>query len=116
MNTKRGLSIGLIILGLIFIFISQHIQHRINEGQLEISSGQSQVDETQSLFGWNPITKQVGKGLTSGAEARIAAGQDEITHYQGIAHTLLVVGVILVIVGVILVIMFELRMWGRRRR
>jgi len=115
MNTKRGLGIGLIILGLIFIFISQHIQHRINEGQLEVSSGQSQVDETQSLFGWNPVTKVVGKGLTSGAEARIAAGQDEITHYQGIAHTLLTIGVILVIAGAAMIIMFEFRHWGRRR-
>lgn len=116
MRTKRGISIGVIILGLILIFISQHIQHRINEGEGQISSGQSQLDESRSLFNWNPVTKEIGKGMTSGAEARIEAGEEEVAHYQSIANTLLVLGIILVVLGVIGVVAFELRWWGRRRR
>ncbi|HSW73114.1 MAG TPA: hypothetical protein VLG44_06900 [Chlamydiales bacterium] len=116
MRTKRGAAIGLIVLGIIFIFISQHIQHKINIGEGEISSGQSQVDQTQSMFNWNPITKGIGKGFTSGAEARIAAGEAEIEHYQGMAHTLLVIGIIAVVAGIIIFVLFEFKLLNKKWR
>lgn len=96
---KRLLGIIALVLGVVLIGVSYHIKNQVNEGQMEVNSAQRTVNTGSSLFNTNPVSKEVGKGITSGAQRRIDAGQSEIDYYTNLAHWLMIGGVACLIVG-----------------
>ena len=105
MKTKKILGFLALIIGIAMICISNYITTQIKEGKLKIARAQKQVDKGSGLFNANPITKEIGKGVTGGAQKKIDAGRQMVANYEVIAHRLQVGGIIIAIVGAGLVIL-----------
>jgi len=90
-------------------FFSMNIMDQVGEGRARISSGQQQVDQTRGLFNFTPVTKEVGRGMTSSSQRRIDAGTSEADSYQQMANQLKIGGIVLIIVGV------GIFFWGRKK-
>ncbi|MES2273834.1 MAG: hypothetical protein V4487_06545 [Chlamydiota bacterium] len=100
MNSKRIFGILLLIGGIALFLFSNYISKQVTAGKAEISSAQSQVDQSNSLFSLNPVSKEVGKGLTGSAQRKIDAGNQEVNEYERLAGWLKIGGGILLIVGI----------------
>ena len=100
MKTKKIISLLLIILGLGLIGTAMYINSEVETGKHKISRAQSQVDQGKNLFSLNPVTKEVGKGLTGGAQKKINEGKQQVTHYEGVAKVTQISGIILLIIGI----------------
>lgn len=100
MKGKRSLGIFLFILGIALIVFSMYIKGETAEGRRKISSAQRQVDQSQRLFSLNPITKQVGKGVTGTAQRRIDEGKREVAQYEDMAYWFQIGGAVLIIIGI----------------
>jgi hypothetical protein len=99
MKMLRILGIIILIAGIGCIFGSNYITNQVNEGKIKIEKGQKTVDESNSLFSSNPVTKQVGKGLTSSSQKKINAGKEQVSYYEQMAETLKICGIVGIIVG-----------------
>ncbi len=99
MSTKRIIGIIIAACGAFMLVFSNYISKQVQEGRGKISRAQSQVDTGNKLFSINPITKEVGKGISGGAQRRIDAGSMEADEYAVLAHQLQIGGVVLLIVG-----------------
>lgn len=97
------------------IFISNYITTQIKEGKIKITRAQKQVEKGRGLFNYNPVTKEIGKGVTGAAQKKIDAGKQMVTDYEVIAHRLQVGGIVLTIIGAGIVI-FDIIGKGKRRR
>jgi hypothetical protein len=101
MKGKRTVSaVIILIVGIALIGFSRYITHEVESGKLQIADAQGKVDKGNSLFSGDPVTKQIGKGLTGGAQKKIDAGQQQINFYEGVASVTLIGGIVCVIVGV----------------
>jgi hypothetical protein len=100
MNYKRFAPIVCLIAGVALMIFSMYIKGQVAGGRDQISSAQNTVDKTSSLFGSNAVSKQVGKGLLSGAQNKIDAGSAEADYYEAMAHWLQVGGIVLIAAGV----------------
>ena len=100
MNSKRVTGIVIAIIGVAMLFFSNYIKGQVAEGREKISSAQSSVDKGNSLFNLNPITKEVGKGLTGSAQRKIDEGSAEADQYAQYAQWLLIGGIVLIVVGI----------------
>ena len=100
MSIKRILGILICIAGVVLILISNNIKGQIAEGNLKISNAESQVNQGQSLFGLNPITKEIGqRAVIDPAQQKINAGKAEVAEYTILANRLMIGGIILCVVG-----------------
>ena len=99
MKGKKLLSIVLIVAGIVMLGFSYYIKGEVAKGQGQVDSAQSSVDKSQSLFGLNPVTKDVGKGLTSGIQQKINEGQADIAYYTTVSNVLMIAGIVCVVVG-----------------
>lgn len=111
MNVKRILGIVLLLAGIACILFAKYINNQITEGQAKVDKAQQQVDQSNSLFSLNPVTKEVGKGLTNPIQQKINAGQATIEQYEALALWLNVGGIVLIVLGVIV---FLLGFAGKR--
>ncbi|HSX37544.1 MAG TPA: hypothetical protein VLE95_01800 [Chlamydiales bacterium] len=103
MNIKKIIGIIVFIAGIALLLISHHITKQIEQGQQQISSGESSVARGKQLFGLNPYSKAIGDAaVVHPAEEKINAGKEEITYYQGIATTAKVGGILFVSAGIII--------------
>ncbi|HSX26433.1 MAG TPA: hypothetical protein VLE89_05435 [Chlamydiales bacterium] len=96
---KRSLGILLVVVGVVMLLASNYIKNEVAAGRLQISQGQSSVNSFNSLFSARPETEVVGRGLTSGAQSRINAGQMEADYYSQMANLLQIGGIACIVVG-----------------
>lgn len=99
MNFKRIFGIIIALVGIASLGASYYITTQVEAGKQEIESAQKKVDTGSGLFSLNPITKEIGKGLTDSAQEKINAGKEQVREYEMLAGKLQVGGIALIIVG-----------------
>lgn len=100
----RIVGILVVIAGIGCIFFSNYITTQVNEGKIKIEKGQKKMDQSSGLFSSNPYTKPLGKGITSSGQKKIDEGKQQVAHYEELAGTLKIGGIVGIIVGAGLVI------------
>jgi hypothetical protein len=95
----RVIGVLLLAAGVVLLFISNYITNQVLGGKEQVASAQGKVNSANSWFSGNPVSQQVGKGLTSGAQGQINAGEAEIARYEEIASSCKVGGYALIVVG-----------------
>ena len=113
-NWKKSLGIALCLGGILLIGISNYTQIQINEGKLEISTAQSQVNKGKSLFSLDPMTKKMGNVVLSGAQKQIDEGKMEINRYEEMAGRLQIIGSLMILVGLIYFVLGRKSSFGKR--
>lgn len=99
MTGKRIFGILLVLVGIGMIFASVYIMGQVTQGREQISEAQEKVNKGKSLFNLNPITKEIGKGLTGSAEKKIEEGRQTADKYEELASWLKIVGIVFVVLG-----------------
>ena len=105
MLTKRILGIIIIIIGICLIGSSFYIKSRVSSGREQIAEAESTVRKGEQLFSLNPVTKEVGKGITDSAKRKIQAGSAEADRYELIAVWFQISGSVLIVLGAGLIFM-----------
>ena len=72
--------------GLGLLYLAHYINVQVEEGNMQIFSAQQKVNQTNSLFNMSPYTKDVGQGLTSGAQKQINEGKNTVEYYTTVAN------------------------------
>jgi hypothetical protein len=106
LSFKQVLGLISIVLGIAVIIFVIYGKKELEEGKLQVASGKRKVNQTQQLFSFTPITKQVGQGLTSGAEKKIAAGELTIEQYENLFKWCQIGGIVLIVLGAGLLLFF----------
>ena len=99
---KSAKIIGLLVLiaGIGSLLLSNYISDQVLEGKGQIASGEQKVKQGQGLFSGDPVSEQIGKQMTKGAEKKIAKGKEEIAYYEQVAEMLHTGGIIMSLIGV----------------
>ncbi|NGX34678.1 MAG: hypothetical protein K1060chlam1_01031 [Candidatus Anoxychlamydiales bacterium] len=105
MLTKRISGIIIVILGITLIGTSFYIKSQVSSGREQISEAEKKVQKGKELFSTNPITKELGKGITDSAERKIKAGSAKADRYATLALWFQIGGGILIVVGGVLIFM-----------
>jgi len=112
MNFKQILGIIGILLGIASMVVASRINERLDEARGEIGDAKQKVDTGKKLFSLSPATKEIGQGLTSGADKKIRNAEEEVAHYQQIANWCHAGGIALIVVGAASVLIF----WKRSKK
>lgn len=99
MKKLRILGIVLAAAGIVAICFASYINSQVAQGKIQVSQGEQKMSAGKQLFSVTPLTEKIGEGMTSGGDKKIAEGKQKITHYQGVANTLMTLGVISIIAG-----------------
>jgi hypothetical protein len=99
MNSKKTLGIVLLIGGIAMLVASNYIKGEVAEGRMKIDRAQRQVDTGSKLFSNNPISQEVGKTITGGAQRKINEANQEAGYYGTMAGQLQIGGIILIVAG-----------------
>lgn len=99
MNAGKVLAILIALAGIVSIGTSRYIMTQVEQGKLEIASGQSKVDSANSLFSLNPLTEKYGKTFTESGQNRINQGKLDVERYSEMARWLKIGGIVLLVVG-----------------
>jgi hypothetical protein len=99
LNFKQIIGLLAVLLGVALIIFVVYGNQKLDEGREEIASGKQKVKQTQQLFSFNPVSKQVGQGLTSGAQDRIAEGEMTVEQYEKMLMWCEIGGIALIVVG-----------------
>ncbi len=93
------LGILIAIAGIAALLFSNYIDDQVLQGKTKIAQGERAVKKGNQLFSGNPVSEQIGKGLTSGANKKIAKGKEEIAYYEDLSSKLKTGGTVAIIVG-----------------
>lgn len=104
MKIHRIIGIILVIVGIGCIVTSEYIKSEVEKGLIEIATGQQKVDSANRLFSLNPVTKQIGGGMTRSGQRRIDDGKIEAARYQRMAGQFMIWGIISIVLGLILIV------------
>ncbi len=107
MNVKQVIGGIIFVGGLGLLYLAHYINVQVEEGNMQIFSGQQKVDQTNSLFNMSPYTKSVGQGLTSGAQRQINEGRDTVEYYTAIANRCRIGGIAALVVGAGMIFFFR---------
>lgn len=99
MNIKQVFGGIIFVGGLGLLYLAHYINEQVAEGNLQIFSAQNKVDSANNLFGMSPYTKDVGKGLTSGAQQQINEGRNTVEYYTALALKCQIGGYAALVVG-----------------
>ncbi len=99
MKSKCIIGTILFIGGIALIGFSMYVTQQVEEGQGKVSRAQSKVDQGKGLFSGNPITEEIGKGITGGVQRKIDAGKEEITFYQQVSVWSKIGGIACIVIG-----------------
>jgi len=100
---RRGVGIIICIAGIALIFASNYIKQQVEAGKIEIAEGERKVKQGQTLFGLNPVTKEIGqKAIFDPAQGKIAAGKADVAKYEKLAGQLMIAGIVLIAAGAII--------------
>lgn len=100
MSAKNIIAILVIICGIALIVVSNVIKSRVEEGRIQVSSAQGQVDTANQLFSMHPYGKEAGKHITGSAQSQINAGNQQILYYVQVADWAQIGGIVLIVIGV----------------
>lgn len=109
MNFKQILGALIFVGGLVLIYIAHYINVQIEAGNIEVLRGQEKVDDVNSFWGRTPVTKPIGKSMTSDGQSRIDAGKGTIAYYTIIAQRYQIGGIIALVVGTGMMIFLRTR-------
>lgn len=98
-SVKKIFAVIVFLVGVAMIGGSMYITKQIEEGKIQISNAERQLKQGSALFSINPVTKQIGEGITSSADRKIARANQDILTYTNLAQLLMVGGIIVVIIG-----------------
>lgn len=101
MNVKKVIGILLIIGGVGMIGMGSYIKSQVEEGKQKISSAQEKVDTGNSLFSMSPATKELGQGITGGAQKKIDAGKRDVKVYEAMSEKFKWGGIASILIGII---------------
>lgn len=109
--------IGALILlaGIASILFSNYITNQVNEGKVKIAQGEKTVNQSKQLFSLNPVSKEVGKGLTHSADKKIEEGKQQVSKYELLAQQLYTGGIAGSIAGAAIFIISFLGKSKKRR-
>ena len=107
MNTRKVVSMVVIAIGAVLLFFSHYIAERVVAGKLQVAQGQSQVDSVNRLFSPSPYSEQIGKQFTRSGQARIDAGNVQITEYEALAKKLQIAGIVVLVAGICMFIFWK---------
>jgi len=96
---KKAISIGLIVLGLLFFGTSLVVDREIAIGQGKIKKGEGALGFLDTVSLVNPQAFVAERIVTAGGKRQIAKGRDDIAFYRGVSWILKIGGVLLVIYG-----------------
>lgn len=99
MNVKKIFAVIVFLIGVVMVGSSIYITKQIEEGKLQISNAERQLQQGSALFSLNPATKQIGQGITQSADRKIARANQDILTYTNLAQLLMVGGIIVIIIG-----------------
>jgi len=99
MNSKKVISIIVILVGVAFLFFSNYITKEVAAGRIKIEQGQKKIDTVDSIFSTNKFTKPIGKEITGSGQRKIAEGKMTIKRYESISNQLHLAGIVLIVVG-----------------
>lgn len=99
MKSRRVFWLIIFLCGIGLIGFSRYVTNQVEQGKVKIANAQEKVDTGKSLFSSDPFTQQIGKGVTSGAQKKINAGQAEVDYYEKVAMWTMVGGIACIIVG-----------------
>lgn len=99
MGLKKYFSAIVFLVGILMVGGSFYIKKQVAEGKIQVSDAERSVRQGKALFSLNPVSKQIGEGLTRSADRKIASAKDEIQYYTNLAQLLLVGGIVLIVVG-----------------
>ena len=99
MKVKRTTALIALIAGIVMFLFSLYIMNQVNQGRGQISSAQSRVNRGSGLFNMNPVTRQVGKGMSDAAQKKLDAYREKADEYERLAKWLKVGGIVLVVLG-----------------
>lgn len=105
MNVKRIFGIVIVIIGVVMLFVSNHIKEEVAAGTLKVKSAEKTVDQANSLFSLSPTAKELTKGSMQGAQKKIAAGKEQIAYYTKLANELQLGGFALVAAGILIIVL-----------
>jgi hypothetical protein len=100
MRIRKIAAALLLIIGVGMIGFSMYIMNQVNEGKIKIESAEKTVGQANQLFSLNPVTKQLGEGVTGSAEKKIESGKELIARYVNISQNLKIAGIVLIVLGV----------------
>ena len=100
MTPKRILGLVMLIGAVAMMFASYYIKNRVAEGKEQITSAQQKVDQTNSLFSLNPISKEIGHGVTGSAQQQINEGKEQAGQYATLASWLQIGGIVAAVLGI----------------
>ena len=99
MLKKRILGFIIIILGIALILSSFYIKSRVGEGRKQIAEAESQIQTGNKLFSLNPITKEIGKGITSSVQNKIDEAIKKANKYYDLAIWFQIRGAVFIVIG-----------------
>lgn len=109
MNYKKSLGIFLCLAGVGLGVLSNYIDVQVEEGKVKISIAQRQVSQGKKLFSNDPVTKQFGNAVFSGAQRKIDEGSQEISQYEQIASWMQFGAIACIVIGAGLIFMSKKR-------
>lgn len=99
LSWKRVLGLLSIIVGVALIVFVIYGKGQIRAAKGEISSAKKKVEQGNQLFSLNPISKQIGQGMSSGIQKKIAAGERTVEQYEMIFMWCQIGGIVLIVLG-----------------
>jgi hypothetical protein len=98
-KSKKTFGIGVLVLGAILVVLSFIIKAKVEEGEGQIARGKESVEKGQGLFSLSPYTKKAGDQVFSGANQKIAAGEEDVAYYTAVAQFMLYAGIAAIVIG-----------------
>jgi hypothetical protein len=99
MKIKIISSIVVVILGLGLLGFSYYVKDQVMKGEAQIAAAKEKVAKGKAMLSFNPITKEIGKGIEASASHKIREGQELADKYSILAKRLQLGGIIVIILG-----------------
>ena len=99
MKSKKMWPVIIIVIGIISIGFSMYVTKQVEGGKVQVADAQQKVDSSKGLFSGNPVTREVGKGLTGGVQKKINEGKEQIAFYEAVASWTMLGGIACIVIG-----------------
>jgi hypothetical protein len=106
-NVKQILGGIIFVGGLGLLYLAHYINVQVEQGNMQIFSAQQKVNRANSLFNMSPYTKNVGQGMTSGAQSQIDEGRNTVEYYTTVENRCRIGGIAALVVGAGMMIYFR---------
>lgn len=104
MTLGRIIGLCVIVIGIASMVFANYIRGRLYEAEGQIADAKKKIKQGDQLFSFNPIAKEIGQGLTSGAKEKVRDAETTVAEYYRIAALCHNGGIALIAIGAGLVI------------